>query len=89
MPLEVADHAVYAQAWVFAHELGGAVAHHRLGHVDGHVAAQRPGGVERVEQHPGLGRRAGAELDELRGAGELRYLVRPSLVRIARSALVG
>ena len=42
--------------------------HHRLGDVDGHVAAQGAGVGHRAQQQPRLGRGARAELDELGGA---------------------
>ena len=74
--LEVADHAVHAQAGVLLGERLRAVAHHALGHVDRHVALQRAGGVQRVEQHARLRGRARAELDELDGARQRRQLGR-------------
>jgi hypothetical protein len=73
--LEVADHAVHLKARILLGQLGGAVAHHLLGDVDGHVAAQRAGVVERVEQHPRLGRGPRAQLDQLTSARQPRELV--------------
>ena len=37
---------------------------HRLVDVEGHEAGERPGVAQRVEQQPGLLRRAAAQLDE-------------------------
>ena len=76
MALEVADHAVHAQARVLLGERLRAVAHHALGHVHRHVALQRAGGVQRVEQHARLRGRARAELDELDRARQRRQLGR-------------
>ena len=69
--LEVADDAVHAQAGELVDQLVGAREHHRLGHVERDVAAQGARLGHRAQQQPRLGRRARAELDELRGAGGL------------------
>jgi hypothetical protein len=71
MALEIADHAVHAQARVLGGQLGRALADHALGHVDGDVAQQRAVAVQRIEQHARLARRARAELDQLGGARQL------------------
>src|SRR5204862_6848083 len=73
--LEVADHAVDVQAGVLLDQLRGAVTHHRLRHVYRDVADERAGLVQRIEQHARLGGRAGAQLDELGGVGQLRELL--------------
>ncbi len=73
--LEVADHAVHAQARVLLDQAFGAAVDHALGHVDGDVALERAGRLQRVEQHARLGRGPGAELDELAGAGQLGQLL--------------
>ncbi len=70
MALEVADHPVHAQAGVLERQLVGAVAHHALGDVHRHVAFERAGAVQGVEQHARLGGGARAQLDQLDGAGE-------------------
>ena len=89
MALEVADHAVHPQARVLARERFGAVAHHALGDVHRDVALERARGVQRVQQHARLGRRARAELDQLGGARQRGQLARRPRSRIARSARVG
>jgi hypothetical protein len=77
MTLEVADHAVHLQPRVLVGERLRALAHHALGDVHRDVALERSRGVQRVQQHPRLGRSAGAELDELYRAGQLRQLLSP------------
>ncbi len=89
MALEVPDHAVDLQARVLARQGDGAFADHALGDVDGHVADERPGLGQCVEQDPGLGRRPGAQLDQLDGAGQAARSPPADCSRIVRSARVG
>ena len=65
--LEVPDHAVHVEARVLLDQVLGGLAHDRLGHVEGQVAAQRARLGHRVEEHAGLRGVAGAELEQLLG----------------------
>ena len=74
--LEVADHAVDPEPGILRGQRLGALAHHALGDVHRHVALERAGRAESVQQHPRLGRRARAELHQLHRARQLRQLLR-------------
>ena len=74
--LEVADDACHGEPGIFGGEQRAGLRQRRLIDVEADVPAQRSGGAQRVEQQPGLLRRAGAELDERLGLGQLGDLRR-------------
>ena len=89
MVLEVADDRVHLDAVVLARDRGGGVAQRLLAHVEGHEAIERARVAERVEQEPGLLRRARPELDERVGLGQLGDVARVLERGSTRSVRVG
>ena len=73
--LEIADDPVHLKARVLLDQRLRAVAHHALGDIERHVALERAGGLQGVEQHARLRGGARAELDELAGACQLGDLL--------------
>ena len=75
MAVEVADDRVHRDL-VGRHDLGRRVPQRLFAHVEGHEPLQRSRAGHRVEQQPGLVRRARTELDQHVGPGELHDLGR-------------
>ena len=86
VPGEVADHAVQREARVVRGERVHRLPQRRGAHVLRHVGGQAARPAERVEQQPGLRRRARAQLDERVGPGERGDLVDRALQQRALGA---
>ena len=75
MSLEVADDAVERHVRVAFLQLDAGALDDGLADIEGDVSRQGLGFVARVQQHPGLGGRAGAQLHDLPGRNTLHQLV--------------